>query len=103
MNKTESVQQLTAAILAKRPILASVFKRHASVSVREYSAGLKPSVVAVDAVRKREFIGAVSAEISKHFPLAAESAAQQLESQYMVSTAEHHGPLTHPFFVHSNL
>ncbi len=104
MTNTEAVGELKAKILAKRPILAGLFERYANTSVGEYNRILGPTAVAVDAVRKQDFIAAISAEVAGHFSSAvAASTARQLKEEYMVSTAEHHGPLTHPFFVHSNL
>ena len=104
MTKAAAVKELKAKILAKRPILAGLFERFRGVTVAEYDRVLAPSAAPADPARKQEFIQAVSEEAGRHFPAeAAASVAAQLQDEYMVSTAEHHGPLTHPFFVHSNL
>ncbi|MEK7617520.1 MAG: hypothetical protein AAB410_00045 [Patescibacteria group bacterium] len=104
MTKAEAIRKLKGKILAKRPILDELLKRHANVSVAEYNRTLLPSTSPIDAVRKHDFINIFSAEIGKHFSSeVVNSVVRQLESSYMVSTAEHHGPLMHPFFVHSNL
>ena len=95
---------LKEKILQKRPVLKEIFEANRDISVREYANSLISQSSKPDSKRKQEFVSAVFAEADRHFPASvAQSIAGEMQTHYSVSTAEHHGPLTHPFFVHSNL
>src|SRR3989344_6216336 len=54
--------------------------------------------------RQPEFSAAFSSEVEKRLGKeVAKSATEQLQKYYFVSTADHHGPICHPFFLNSNL
>ncbi len=91
-------------ILKKRPILRQIFNEQQSTSVKDYSLSLhSPKTFALE-TKKQEFISGLAQIASRLFsPLVVNSLTNQLNKSYLVSTAEHHGPMTHPFFVHSNL
>ena len=95
---------LKEKILQKRPVLKEIFEANRDISVREYANSLISQSSKPDSKRKQEFVSTVFAEAGRHFPASvAQSIAGEMQTHYCVSTAEHHGPLTHPFFVHSNL
>ncbi len=104
MLKSELVLQLKEEILAKRPVLRDIFDNNSQVSIKNYTAGLIMPAVVINCNRKQEFIAALSIEAGRNFSNdVVSSLISQMEKYYFISTAEHHGPLTHPFFVHSNL
>ncbi len=100
----DSIQILRSKILEKRPILGQIFEDHSSISVNDYSANLNRSPQEISNNRKKEFISVFIDIAKKYFDQPAlESLDRQLTEHYCISTAEHHGPMMHPFFVHSNL
>lgn len=104
MTPMEAVIKLKNQILAKRPILAGLFGDYANVPIKDYHTTAVKTFKNVSSDRKQEFISAVTEEVAKHFSAdVVKSVGRQLEDEYFVSTAEHQGPFTHPFFVHSNL
>jgi len=104
MPNLDSVTLLKEQVLQKRPVLRDIFQANAGKSVRSYTDSVIQNGRQINNQRKEEFITALRAEVGLYFPPAvADSVALQMQDNYCLSTAEHHGPLTHPFFVHSNL
>ena len=98
------LKALENAIFKKRPLLQEVLAKWDSVSLYEYAQTFSKPLKAVPGSIKNEFIAAITEEVSFLWGnKEAEGIRKDLENNYTVSTADHHGPLTHPFFVHSNL
>ncbi|MEK9132733.1 MAG: hypothetical protein AAB606_03450 [Patescibacteria group bacterium] len=101
----ENFKKLKRAVLAKRPILRQILQKHGRKKlyryVRDYiGVNLNPPIQR----RQDEFITAFKNEVAKRLGHEiSENAARQLSKHYFVSTADHHGPICHPFFVNSNL
>lgn len=102
---TSSVNQLREQILAKRPILREVLAKRGTKSVLEYtvdytSVYMNPPIQS----RQEEFIALFQDQVRLQLGEdIAQSVAQQLRKYYFVSTADHHGPICHPYFLNSNL
>lgn len=100
-----SLQQLKGAVLSRRPILNELITRRGQKSLYDYtkdyiSVNLNPPIQQ----RQDELIGTFRREVAKVLGEdVAAKAAKQLERYYYVSTADHHGPICHPFFVNANL
>lgn len=63
-------------------------------------AGGKPTV---SEVRRAELFTVVKDLVSKYInSKVGEKAIEQLRTRYQVSTTDHHGPITHPFFANSH-
>ncbi len=98
-------RRLKEAVLSRRPILNEIIQKEGQKTLydyaREYSdVNFNPRIEK----RKAEFIETFRQEVAVRLgPGVAQSAARQLQDYYYVSTADHHGPLTSPFFVNSNL
>ncbi|MFA6304417.1 MAG: hypothetical protein WCV73_02590 [Patescibacteria group bacterium] len=105
MDSTDSFLALKDKVLSKKPILREILAKHGSKSLFDYvkgyiSVNLNPPIKS----RQNELIGTIKEEVGKLLgKQAGQSVANQLKRYYYVSTADHHGPICHPFFLSSNL
>lgn len=97
--------RLREKVLVKRPVLDSILKKRGDRKLIEYSkdyvdVNLPPTIPR----RQNEFLGVVAEVVESRFDKKlADSVVNQLKKYYFVSTADHDGPITHPFFLNSNL
>lgn len=104
-NLADRFGRLKEKVLAKRPVLQTMLAKRGSKKLLDYAneyvdVNLPPTIP----FRQAELLEVMEKQITHRFGLeAAESAIAQLKEFYFVSTADHSGPLTHPFFVNSNL
>lgn len=101
----ENFDKLKEKVLVKRPVLAEILRKRGDKNLFEY-ASYYLDVNLNDPIRKRQgqFIDTFKSLIEKRLGSEiAEKAAKQMEKYYFVSTTDHHGPITHPFFINSNL
>jgi hypothetical protein len=103
--KVETFQKLIDAILARKPVLRDIMVEFGDVSVLDYARrSLVNPVEQAFPERAPELLGVVHEEIGRLFGSdIATRAVQQMEKFYSVSTADHHGPMTHSFFLNPNL
>lgn len=101
----EKFNRLKEAVLSKRPVLKEILERHGDKNLFQYaleyiSVNIPPAIKE----RQEEFLGTLKQEVSRLLgDEVGESVANQLREYYFVSTADHHGPLTSPFFLSGNL
>jgi len=101
----DQFKRLKEKVLEKRPILREIIVKRGAKSLYDYakeyiSVNLNPPI----RQRQDELISTVEAEVMRLLgKKIAREAAVQLEHYYYVSTADHNGPLCHPFFINSNL
>ncbi len=98
-------QRLKEKVLEKKPVLREILAKRGAKNLFEY-AKLYIDVNLNPPIRKRqdEFIETFEHEVAKRLGQdIAKSAGNQLRHYYFVSTADHHGPICHPFFINSNL
>ena len=97
--------RLVDSVLSKKPILKKIVLKHGHKTLHEYAQ----DYIDVNrgpgfAKRQNEFLA-----VFRRYTLRvlgrdiANAATQQLKKHYFVSTADHHGPVTHPFFINGNL
>ncbi len=104
-NLADRFKRLKDKVLEKRPTLQSLLIKRGDKKLLDYAneyvdVNLPPTIP----FRQAELLEVMEAHITRRFGLeVAESAIAQLKEFYFVSTADHTGPLTHPFFVNSNL
>ena len=96
---------LVNPILARRPILKEVIETQGARSIFDYAREhLMNPVSCPFPARQLEFLTVFKSEISRFFgSTIATAAVRQMERFFSVSTADHHGPLTSPFFVNPSL
>lgn len=105
VNISPLLERLKGAIWARRPILGEIIIRRGEKSLCSYTQDffdVNPSPVLDN--RKSELIEIVY-ELAKERlgRSVARGIKNQLAKLPLVSTADHHGPITHPFFVNSNI
>ena len=103
MNRT-GYEKLEQAVFAKRPVLRNIMKMYGDKSLYEYAQTYEDTSSNIDATLKNECIAEIVSHTKKLLGESkAESVKRQLTQQYYVSTTDHLGPISHPFFVHANL
>jgi hypothetical protein len=101
----ESFERLKEKVLDKRPVLREIVQKRGKKNLYEYAkdyinVNLNPPIQQ----RQDEMISTFQAEVERLLgKRVAREAADQLAAHYYVGTTDHHGPLTHPFFINSNL
>ncbi len=100
----DKIESLKKAVFSKRPVLEQIFREHGNENLLEYKKNYKNNETAVNQQEKNELINEIRiyAE-SLYGPDISESVAKQLDKYYYVSTTDHHGPISHPFFVHADI
>jgi hypothetical protein len=100
MEITEIIEKLRTEVLAKQTVLAEVYRRNSKKSLLEYSQSWQTN----NSAR----IGIFSKYLSRHLEAiygsnVAKEAIDQFNQESLASTIDHHGLLSHPFFINSNL
>lgn len=104
-SKQVKFNRLKEAVLSKRPVLKEILEKHGDKNLFQYaqdyiSVNLPPAIKE----RQDEFLGTLKEEVERLLGgEVAQSVVDQLRDYYFVSTADHHGPLTSPFFLSGNL
>lgn len=102
---TETFDRLVEAILVRKPVLRDIVIEFGTSPVIEYARRhLANPVEQVFPERAPELLEVIREEMDRLFgPDIAMRAVKQMEKFYSVSTADHHGPMTHSFFLNPNL
>ncbi|MEI7511166.1 MAG: hypothetical protein WCJ84_03350 [Candidatus Peregrinibacteria bacterium] len=101
----KSFQEIQKKVFKKRPVLEEVIFRNGQKTLFEYAedyldVNLNPPILK----RQVDFITTFKSEVKRLLGSnVAEAAAKQLAKYYFVSTADHHGPICHPFFINTNI
>lgn len=99
----ERFSELRDVVLSRRPMLKKIYETFGSKGLYQYVYEHLEGKV-VNRERQREFVSTFADEVRRLLgDEVARSAARQLEAHYFLSTADHHGPICHPFFLNSNL
>jgi hypothetical protein len=96
------------SVFEKRPILKKVLEQYGNLSVFDYVSenidGAVSRAANILPERKKELLEVFEQEAAKVLGVGiARGAAADLSKNYFVCTADHHGPICHPFFINSNL
>ncbi|MSU75240.1 MAG: hypothetical protein EXS55_01885 [Candidatus Magasanikbacteria bacterium] len=105
LSTKQIIEKIKSAIWQKRPILGDIMQRHGNDTLYEYAQDfLDVNKSPLLDVRKQELIAVVEEILTERLGKeVATGVVQQLQKLPLVSTADHHGPITHPFFVNSNI
>ncbi len=99
------IEQLKHLIWEKRPILGEIMQKNGHKTLFEYAKDfldVNPSPLLDE--RKEELIVVVEDLLKKNLgEHIAREVADELKSLSLVSTADHHSPIQHPFWVNSNI
>ena len=101
----EMFLRLKEAVLQKRPVLREIIERWGKKTLIEYaqdyfSVNLNPPILS----RQHELISTVHEMVQAQCgPDLAAIASKQLEKYYFVNTADHMGPITHPWALNTSL
>lgn len=98
-------KKLADAVFSTKPVLREIVETQGTTNLYTYAKGYcSPSEEFPMPERKKEFLQTFQIETAKRVGAdIAQSATAQLDRYYTVSTADHHGPICHPFFLNSNL
>ncbi len=99
----QSVVALRRKIFERRPQLKYILEKYGNMTLYDF-AMQRNIPYSITLNRKSEFIDTFSAEVERLLGKeTAESCAQQLATVYRVATTDHHGPLSEPGMVNSNI
>ncbi len=105
MNLSENFLRLKEKVLIKRPVLQEILHKRGATPIHQYvndyvDVNMNPPIFK----RQNEILSVIHEVCRDRFGARmADSVTTQLEKYYFVSTADHAGPIVHPFFVNSNL
>ncbi len=101
----KNFELLKKLVLDKKPVLAEIVKKHGQKSLCDYAYDyLDVNLSEIVLSRQDAFLKVFGKEVDDLLGSeVAESVVKQLKKYYFVSTADHHGPICHPFFLSSNL
>lgn len=95
------------SLLQKLPYLKYLIDAHGDTSLFDYAHShyrVSPDENPLFVERKKEFLGILEEHVSWKFDQdMADKVVTSLSKNYSVSTAEHHGPMGHPFFWQSTI
>ncbi len=96
------LSELKKVVFEHRPVLAKIIGEHGGKTLAEYMALSRNNQST--SPRAAELLNVFEEELALIFGSAvAEAARLELDKNYFVSTADHHGPICHPFFLNGNL
>ncbi len=101
----EDVKRLEEAVLVRRPVLKDIIEKKGQKNIIEYARDYLDVNLNDTLIQRRgEFLEVFEKVVEGYFGIdTAKEAVKQLKKYYFVSTADHHGPLCHPFFLNSHL
>lgn len=99
------LDEMKQAIWSRRPILGEIMNHHGQDTLYDYSQDfLDVNPTPGISERRGELILVAKDLLTARLgETVAQGVADQLTKLPMVSTADHHGPITHPFFLNSNI
>jgi hypothetical protein len=97
-------ENLKKQVFEIRPLLRKLWEEHETQSLSSFVYGNVKSIVTPDESRQAELLGTLERLLQKRLGSSmAEEVTAQLKKYYMVSTADHHGPIVSPFSLNSNI
>lgn len=101
----KNFESLKKQVLKVRPILAELIEKHGNKNLYQYAKEYKDvNTNPIIESRKAELIDTLYNITEKRLGKdIAESMSRQLKKYYFVSTTDHHGPISHSYFLNTNL
>ena len=104
-DKTKAFSVMKDIVLERRPILREIMAKCGTLTLMDYAmkyfdVNMNPTLES----RKGELLSVVREHLARNFDqVTTDGVIEQLRQYYVVSTSDHHGPVTHSFFLNSNL
>lgn len=96
--------ELRQKVFEKAPVFGQIVEKFGHVPLQRYFSRSLSAPCLVSDSRKNELLSVVEERLRVTIgPAAAAEVTQELSERYAVSTADHHGPLAHPFFLSCHL
>lgn len=96
------INNIRNIVFSKKPALKKLIADHGEMSLFEYWKTYFRGQKNPPNNRKQEFLNFITTYTSTHFwDIVAKQVCTALETEYCVSTADHHGPIGHAFFFQS--
>lgn len=103
----EQLNRLRGDVFREKPALKNLIEESGNMTLLEYAASsytIKKNENALAQLRKKEFLDFFESYCVKLFGKSlSENIIDSLRQNYCVSTADHHGPIGHPFFFQSTI
>jgi hypothetical protein len=96
------IDSLRETVFAAKPALKKLVETYGKVSLFDYAKNHFHAHESTILERKEEFLDFITTYTSSHFgDTVSRQVRESLCKEYCVSTADHHGPIGHPFFFQS--
>ncbi|KKW42798.1 MAG: hypothetical protein UY92_C0003G0004 [Candidatus Magasanikbacteria bacterium GW2011_GWA2_56_11] len=98
-------EEMKTHIWQRRPILGEIMRKHAGKTLYDYAKDFTDVNKTPHLDTRKQDLVTVARELvtARLGADVGDAVARQLGRLPLVSTADHHGPITHPFFVNSNI
>jgi hypothetical protein len=96
--------ELRQKVFEKTPVFGHILKEYGHLPLQNYFSRSISAPCLVTEDRKNELLSVVEERLRVALgPVVAAEVCRELGERYAVSTADHHGPLAHPFFLSCHL
>jgi hypothetical protein len=104
-NVEKNIDVIAKKVFARAPVLQETVDLHGAKTLFLYTNELQSVVLAERYVHRRtELVEVIKNRTAEVLGIAsAEEIEKTLKMAYSVSTADHHGPICHPFFLNGNI
>lgn len=104
-NSLEVISRLKRAIFDRRPILGEIFLKHGNKKLADYANDFFDTYThSILSGRQEQFHKILHKHITKNLgKKVADATIRQLIKMPLLSTADHHAPIDHPFWVNANI
>lgn len=103
----EQLNSLRTNVFKEKPALKKLVDEYGDMTLIEYAASnyrVKKNENIIALLRKKEFLDFFGPYTTKLFGAdTSEKITDSLDQNYCISTADHHGPIGHPFFFQSTI
>lgn len=101
----EHFEKLRDLVLSKRPVLKEIYNLNGQLTPLEYATVYPKSEISASGLGDREQLYKVVYELLENRlgDICAREVVEQIKVTNFVSTADHHGPISDPYFLNANL
>jgi len=100
----DTLEKLATAVIKERPGLKSILAKHGDLKISKYAEKFKHRHKSVETTLHNNFVDSVIRSTQNLFgKKIAKKIGKDIRENYYALTGDHHGPLTHPFFLNSAL